>query len=62
LRELYAAKRARDANECIYVAAGDFTSNARAYATEKAIRLLNDAALGALVAHVARGKRRWFAK
>jgi restriction system protein len=62
LRELYAAKRARDANECIYVAAGDFTANARAYATEKAIRLLNDAALGALVAHVARGKRRWFAK
>ena len=60
LRELYAAKRAREANECIYIAAGDFTANARAYATEKAIRLLSDAALGALVARVARGKRCWF--
>ena len=62
LRELYAAKRARDAHECIYVAVGDFTANARAYATEKAIRLLNDTALGVLVAHVERGKRRWFVK
>jgi restriction system protein len=62
LRELYAAKRAHDAHECIYVAVGDFTANARAYATEKAIRLLNDKALGELVAHVERGKRRWFAK
>jgi restriction system protein len=62
LRELYAAKRAHDANECIYVAVGDFTANARAYATEKAIRLLNDTALGELVAHVERGKRRWFVK
>jgi restriction system protein len=62
LRELYAAKRAHDAHECIYVAAGDFTANARAYATEKAIRLLNDTALGELVARVERRKRRWFAK
>ena len=59
LRELYAAKRERDAHECIYVAAGDFTANARQFATEKAIRLLNDAALGELVARVERGKRRW---
>jgi len=59
LRELYAARQARDAQECIYVATGDFTANARAYATEKAIRLLHDAALATLVARVERGKRRW---
>lgn len=59
LRELYEAKRARDAQECIYVSAGDFTANAREFATEKAIRLLNDTALGVLVARVERGKRRW---
>lgn len=59
LRELYAAKQARDAQECIYVAAGDFTANASAFATEKAIRLLHDAALATLVARVERGKKRW---
>ena len=59
LRELHAAKQAHDAQECIYVAAGDFTANARAYATEKAIRLLHDAALATLIARVERGRRRW---
>ena len=59
LRDLYAAKRERDAHECIYVAAGDFTANARQFAAETAIRLLNDAALAELVARVERGKRRW---
>ena len=59
LHELYAAKQTHDAQECIYVAAGDFTANARAYATEKAIRLLHDAALATLVARAERGKRRW---
>ena len=57
LRELFAAMRARDAQECIYVAAGDFTANARAFATEKTIRLLSDTALAELVE---RGERRWF--
>jgi len=59
LRELYAAKQTQDAQECIYVAAGDFTANARAYATEKGVRLLQDAALATLVARVERGKKRW---
>jgi len=59
LRELYEAKRARDAQECIYVAAGDFTANARAFAAEKAIKLLSDTELARLVARVERGKRRW---
>ncbi len=60
LRELHQAMRSRDAQECIYVAAGDFTANARAFATEKTIRLLSDMELAKLVARVARGKRRWF--
>ena len=59
LRGLYAAMQARDADECIYVAAGDFTANARVFATEKAIRLLNGAALVKLVARVKRGRWRW---
>ena len=60
LRELLEAKKAIDAADCIYVAAGDFTANARAYATEKSIRLLHEAPLAALVARVGRGKRGWF--
>lgn len=59
LRELYEAKRACDAQECIYVAAGDFTANARAFATEKNIKLLSDAALAGLIARLERGRRRW---
>jgi len=62
LRELHAAKQAHDAHECIYVAAGDFTANARAYAAEKSIRLLHDAALATLVARVERGRWRWFSR
>lgn len=61
LRDLDAAKRSRDAHGCIYITAGDFTANARAFAAENAIQLLNGAALCQLVARVGRGKRRWFA-
>jgi restriction system protein len=60
LRELLEAKEAQDAAECIYVAAGDFTANALAFAKEKSIRLLNDAPLAELVARVERGTRGWF--
>ena len=49
LRELDAARQARDAHDCIYVAAGDITDNARAFATEKKIRLLQDAELASLL-------------
>ena len=49
LRELEAARQTRDAHECIYVAAGEFTDSARAFATEKRIRLLNDAELAKLL-------------
>ena len=60
LRELLDAKKAQDASECVYVAAGDFTANARAFAVEKSIRLLHDAPLAELVARLERGKRGWF--
>lgn len=40
LRELDAARRAREAHECIYVAAGEITGQARAFAAEKNIRLI----------------------
>jgi restriction system protein len=48
LRELDAAKQAREAHECIYVAAGEITENARVFATEKSIRLIHDAELAQL--------------
>ncbi len=50
LRELYAAGRSREAQECIYIAVGEFSDNARAYAAEKKIRLVHDADLVSLLA------------
>ncbi len=60
LRDLLDAKKAQDAADCIYVAAGDFTANARTFADEKSIRLLQDTPLADLVARVEHGKRGWF--
>lgn len=40
LRELHAAAQARNAHECIYVASGEVTGAARAFALQKNIRLL----------------------
>ena len=48
LKELAAAGEKREAAECVYVVAGEVTANARAYATEKALRLVEGAALTAL--------------
>lgn len=45
LRELQAAGLAREAQELIYVAAGEVTENARKFAAEKGIRILRDAEL-----------------
>ena len=45
LKELAAAGEKREAAECLYVVAGDITANARAFATEKAVRLVEGAAL-----------------
>jgi len=49
LRELEAARTARDAHECVFVAAGEVTDNARAYAAERRIRLLHDAELASML-------------
>lgn len=50
LRELTAARDAREAHECVYVATGEVTENARAYAAEHRIRLLHDAELARMFA------------
>jgi restriction system protein len=49
LRELDAARRAREAHECVYVAAGEVTDNARAFAAQKNIRLAQGAELARLL-------------
>ena len=49
LKELDAARLARDAHECIYAAAGEITDNARAFAAGKNIRLLDGAELAKLL-------------
>lgn len=58
LRELHDAMRARDSHECIYVAAGEITENARTFAAEKSIRVLHDAELAVLLAGFAPGAKR----
>jgi restriction system protein len=40
LRELESAKRSREAHECIYIATGDLTDTARAFAAQNNIRLM----------------------
>jgi len=60
LRDLLEAKDAQDASECIYVAAGDITANAREFAKQKSIRLLEGAALANLISRVERGTGGWF--
>ena len=54
LRELDAARRAGDAHECIYVATGEFTDNARAFASEKKIRVVQAAELAKLLPRIGR--------
>jgi len=54
LRDLDAARRARDAQECIYIATGEFTDGARAFATEKNIRVLHVAELAKLLPRAGR--------
>ncbi len=59
LRELLQAKQTADAHECIYVAAGDLSQNARQFAVQKEIRLLCDAELAQLIARTKSGKSKW---
>ena len=49
LRELDAARRAREAHGCIYVATGEITAQAAAFAAEKNIRLLHGAELARML-------------
>jgi len=49
LRELAAAGAAREAYECIYVAAGEVTDTARSFAAENKLRLLDGAELASLL-------------
>ena len=49
LRELDAARRAREAQGCIYVATGEITAQAAAFAAEKNIRLLQGAELARML-------------
>jgi restriction system protein len=57
LRELFEVMQAREARDCIYVATGDFTETARAFALEMGMRLLNGAELATLVGPVVRKKK-----
>jgi restriction system protein len=49
LRELDAARRKAQASECIYVAAGELSDNAVAFAAQKGIRVLQGTELAALL-------------
>jgi restriction system protein len=55
LRDLEAARRAREAHECIYVATGEFTEGARTFATDRNMRIMHGAELAKLLPHVGRG-------
>lgn len=56
LRELQAAMRARDASEGLYLAAGEITQQARAFANQHGIRLLEGAGLVQWLALASRPK------
>jgi restriction system protein len=58
LRELLLAKEAAAAQDCIYVAAGELSQNARQFAAENKIRLLCEAELVQLLARSKGGKDR----
>jgi restriction system protein len=49
LRELLAARRSREAHECIYIAAGELSANAEAFAAQHGIRLMGGAELAQLL-------------
>ena len=49
LRELQEARRVREASDCIYVATGEVTAQARSFAAERNIRVLEGAELAALM-------------
>ena len=56
LVDLHAMREARDAHECIYVAAGEITDNARAFAARHAIKLVGGPELAQLLPRDGRGR------
>jgi len=50
LRELHAARRKREAHECIYIAAGDISANALTFSAQNGVKLLHGAELTKLLA------------
>lgn len=54
LRDLAAAKDAREANDCLYVATGEITDGARKFARENRIRLLDGLELAKLLPRAGR--------
>ena len=54
LRDLHEATRAREAHECLYVATGEITGGALAFALERNIRLIQGAELAKLLPRVRR--------
>jgi len=57
LRDLDAVRRERDMHECIYVATGELTDGASAFASEKKIRVMHVAELARLLPRAGREKR-----
>lgn len=57
LSELYASKEARDAHECIYVAAGEISDNARAFAAKHRIKLVGAPELARLLPAEGRARK-----
>jgi len=58
LRELALAKDQAGAQECIYVAAGELTQNAREFALQNGVRLLCEAELAQFLARARVGKNK----
>ena len=57
LHDLHAMKEARNAHECIYMAAGEITDNARAFAIKHAIKLVGGPELARLLPGEGRSKK-----
>ena len=57
LQELVAAARARDADECIFITAGELTDNAARFAADHRMRLLSGTALVVWLAAPAKSRK-----
>ena len=56
LRELHAAQLAREARDSIYMTLGELSDNARQFASQKGIRVMQAAEMASLLRNVARDK------